>query len=196
MEPMAFKRLGLDLDGTLADHTVAKIRLAEEFGYDLGPRDTSSKQLRARMPAEVYEEFRNRLYRDHVESSPRAEGCYEALTAVIENGWGLIVISRRYEDNQEGAREWVQRELGGLIQDREIMFVPDDNGKDTAAAVYGIAAYVDDQAKTLRLMGSVQHKILFDPFDEGPEEGIMRMRRWNELPNLLNHLFGPGTPGM
>ena len=182
--------LGLDLDGTLADHTMQKVALAEEYGYQLAPQHTRSKELRARLPADVYEAFRNRLYRERAHLSPKSEGALESLKALAQNGWDFMVISRRYPDAQEPAREWIQRELDGLVPDKQICFVLDDEQKDTAASVYGVSAYVDDQANVLRLLSSIDAKILYDPFEEAVEDGIVRMQHWGELPSILDHLFG------
>lgn len=182
--------LGLDLDGTLADHTTAKITLAEEYGYQLKPHQTSSKELRSRLPADVYEVFRNKLYRERAHLSPTSDGVIESLKALSMSGWDFMIISRRFADSQDPAREWIQRELDGLIADRQVAFVIDDEQKDTAASIYGVSVYVDDQARVLRMLPSVETKILFNPFGDDDEEGMLRMKHWGELPTMLGHLFG------
>lgn len=188
--------LGLDLDGTIADHTSAKVILAHELGYELLPSQTTSKALRSEMPEDVYKVFRDRLYTERVLHSPPADGVLDALKKLRVHGWDFVIISRRYPDAQIPARQWIARELGGLIPDKQICFVTEDAHKDTAVSAYGAAVYIDDQERVLNFLTTVDAKILFDPFEEselGSEQGIVHMKHWSMLPDMLRELFGDRT---
>ena len=72
-------RLGLDLDGTLADHTRAKLAIARELGYELSPEQTASEVMRGIFADEDYKTMQQRLYSEFAHTSPKTEGVREAL---------------------------------------------------------------------------------------------------------------------
>lgn len=181
--------LGLDLDGTLADHTFAKIALARELGYALLPPQTASEVLKNIMRPEHYRTLQTRLYTDFAPHAPKAVGVQEALEELHALGWDFAVISRRGGDSQELARRWIMQEFDGLISDEHIFFVEDDSAKNAVAERERVLAYVDDQQEVLAYLSSVKYRLLFDPFENfitKTPPHITLMHAWRELPGLLS----------
>lgn len=182
--------LGLDLDGTLADHTEEKIRLAKKFGYELEPPQTTSRAFREHIPREHRHAILTELYDHRAEHVPPMPGVKAALDALADRGWEFRVISRRGSGGHENARKWIARELGHLITPEHIFFVEQDHDKDVHAKAQGVVAYVDDQARVLDAMPSVETKILFDPHQEEPaRDDFASMKRWDDLARILESLL-------
>ena len=181
--------LGLDLDGTLADHTFAKIAIARELGYTLSPPQTASAILRHIMQPEHYRTLQKRLYHDFAPHSPKTVGAEEALDELRVRGWDFLVISRRGgEDSQDLARQWVVQEYAGMIPSEQVFFVEEDAAKNTVAKEHGVLGYVDDQQEVLNYLASVKYRLLFDPFENfltKTPPHIVLMHAWRELPQLL-----------
>ena len=183
--------LGLDLDGTLADHTGAKLEITESLGYAFTPRETASEVLQHLMTPEHYRELQHRLYRKLADGSPRNDGVLQTLEELRKRGWHFSLVSRRKGDGRAGAGTWIARELSELIPSDRLFFVDQDSEKDDVCAREGVVAFVDDQQGVLQYLQSVPCRILFDPFGNYEQQvfdGIVAMKSWKELPALLSPL--------
>lgn len=181
--------LGLDLDGTLADHTAAKIAILNEMGFSLSPAETVSEALKDVLPPPMRETFQKRLYAPATaNSAARMDGALEAFSALGEKGWRFSIVSRRNVNIRDGARAWIARMFPDIFPPERIFFVERDEEKNEVCEQEGIVAYVDDQIKVLEFLAAVPQKILFDPFERFGAEltpGILAFRAWKHFPALL-----------
>lgn len=181
--------LGLDLDGTIADHTEAKLRLARELGYDFTPAETASEAMKLRMATEDYRNLQRVLYDTPlVDRAFPMIGAREALEDLKSKGWRFSIVSRRHVNTHEQARAWATKHFSACIAPERVFFVEDDAGKNVVCEREGITAFVDDLTTVLGYLGSVSRRVLFDPYDnwlENLPSGLVRMRAWEELPERL-----------
>ena len=183
--------LGLDLDGTLADHTQSKLGLARELGYVLEPHQTSPELIQDIISAEHYKEFQRRVYGEFSHLAVKQDSLEEGLNALKNRGWNFILVSRRGPDAHEAARQWLNMHLPGLIPEHKIFFVGNDEDKNGVCLSENVAAFVDDKLEVLQFMDNEILKVLFDPFDNWTnldENEIKRAKSWNEIPNILVYL--------
>lgn len=176
--------IGLDLDGTLADHTRAKLMLAEELGVALQPKQTASEVLEHLFPKEEYRALQQKLYGELSDTAEPVPFARETLKALIESGHDLSIISRRKGDGRERAKTWLARHYHGLIPHDKIFFVETDREKDAACKDLGIAVFVDDQLGVLACLDSVAQRFLFDPYKNFAvvPRGIEPLVDWRDLP--------------
>lgn len=182
--------LGLDLDGTLADHTREKLRIAQELGFELSESETASEAMSLKMPSDAYKQLQQLLYdTEAVARAVRTADARETLEVLADQGWRFSVISRRIGDaSRRSARAWVGAHYSGLIVPERIFFVDTDQEKDIVSKAEGVSAYVDDQVGVLGHLQSVERRILFDPFenwDSTRAPHVTIMRSWAELPGYL-----------
>lgn len=182
--------LGLDLDGTLADHTREKLRIAQELGFELSEADTASEAMSLKMPRDAYRQLQQLLYdTEAVARAVRTADAREALEALADRGWRFSLISRRSGDaSRQSARDWLGVHYGDLIAPERVFFVDTDKEKDIVSQAEGIDAYIDDQVGVLGHLQSVAQRILFDPYDNWLEDlpsGLVRMRTWSKLSEHL-----------
>ena len=181
--------LGLDLDGTLADHTQAKLFIARALGHVFKPHHTPSEVLRHLMSPQEYGALQTRLYTEFVDNAPKVAGVSEALEEMRRRGWEFSLVSRRWENGHESARKWLSRELPGFIPPERVFFVTADDEKEIICKRENILAFVDDQQGVLNYLESVQCRILHDPhgsFISALPEYFVGMRKWHELPYILS----------
>ena len=183
--------LGLDLDGTLADHTAAKVAFADMRSVTLTPHEALADTLAQRFEStEAYEEFKRVFYRDHAGASPLFPGVREALAQAIADGWELFVITAQTPESEPRARAWVDRELGDLIPEDHVLISDISGTKDALAAENGVRVFIDDRVRFLNQLASVPHTVLHDPM--GQHDAVAhshhRMSRWDDLTALLSRL--------
>lgn len=184
--------LGLDLDGTLADHTDIKLSLAKEFGFDLPAHQTASEVIKDIIPEAHYKEFQRKLYAELSHLSQKMDFVEEALKDLRNLGWNFILVSRRKADGHASARRWLNTNLNGLIPENKIFFVEEDADKNIVCENESVTAFVDDQTEVLRYLNPSITRILIDPFgnwDNKPSEDfIKRVKSWRDIPPLLSSL--------
>lgn len=180
--------IGLDFDGTIADHTVAKLLLARELGVDLALHQTASEALKTVMPSHLYQEFQKRLYGElsHMASPlPYAHG---VIARLVREGHAISIVSRRGSDSQDQARAWLLRNFQGLISLRRIYFVAKDQEKNDVCKAKRISVFLDDQAEVLSYLASVRRRFLIDPFAhlriEAPQS-VTVVPGWSEFYRML-----------
>jgi hypothetical protein len=175
--------IGLDLDGTIVNHTANKLSLAADFGYALEPWQTSSNVMGRFMAKGHYDALRERLYGEMTLSAPPMPG---SLAAVARFGGDALVISARREDNRDVVMHWLEHNgfLEHLRPDR-VHFVGRSLDKAAFLPGLGVTAYVDDQVKVLRSLPEGVARFLFDEHDAADRyetDVTMRIiRAWEDL---------------
>lgn len=183
--------LGLDLDGTLADHTDIKLSLAKEFGFDLPPHQTASEVIKNIIPQAHYKEFQRKLYAELSHLAKKMDFVEETLKELGNSGWNFILVSRRKADGHDSARQWLNTHLNGLIPENKIFFVEEDPDKNLICRNENVTAFVDDQTGVLQYLDSSILRILIDPFgnwDSNPPQDFMLVKSWRDIPPLLSNL--------
>lgn len=180
--------IGVDLDGTLADHTQAKLVLAREFGRKLLPYETASEVIKKLLPEKEYRLLQNRLYTDMSNFSRPFDGVEEALKEFSPSEYKVFLVSRRKEDGRRTAQDWIAEHLSTAVFSGGIFFVDSDREKDVVCRNEGIEVFIDDQIKVLEFLSSVQLSILFDPFGNFSDvlpSGIVSCDDWRQIPERI-----------
>lgn len=187
--------IGLDLDGTIADHTEAKLALAREFGLELDLRETASEVLETKMPRERYRELQHRLYTEFAHHAQPTVHSLSVIPAISAAGHELSVVSRRKSDGHAQAREWLARYFGAHIPESRVFFVEHDAEKDIVCRAKEISVFLDDQLGVLSHLASVPRRFLFDPFfnfSATIPSDIMLVASWLEFHNHILNTHGNG----
>ncbi|HEY9585527.1 MAG TPA: hypothetical protein VJJ02_02980 [Candidatus Paceibacterota bacterium] len=180
--------VGFDLDGVIVDHTQNKMRIAARYGVTLLPEETHSERMVNFFPHDIYREIQEQMYDDTDEalSAPLMEGAFGALASLREHDVPYFLISRRKKP-VHALHLLEHRGLWGEYFSAENTFFVDRmDGKDLVARGLGVTHFIDDEARVLRLMPSVSHRILFDArglFEEDTD--LARVKSWSELSYIL-----------
>lgn len=180
--------VGFDLDGVIVDHTQNKIRIAARYGITLCPEDTHSERMGDLISPEIYREIQKQMYDDTDEalSAPLMEGAFGLLASLREHEVPYYLISRR--KLPISALHLIERRglWGEYFNAENTFFIENMEDKDPVARRLGITHHVDDERRVLRLMPSVQHRILFDVRDFFPDNSeFVRVKNWSELGEVL-----------
>ena len=96
---MTFKKIklniGSDFDGTMADHSLQKIKLAKNYNYELNIHQTYSDIMKQIIPEDIYRTIQKDIYGKLTLSSPMADFVKESLQELFELFGPVKVISRR-----------------------------------------------------------------------------------------------------
>ena len=183
--------LGLDLDGTLADHTEITLSLAKEFGFDLPAHQTASEVIKDIIPEAHYKEFQRKLYAELSHLAKKMDFVEEALKDIQSLGWNFILVSRRKTDGHASAQAWLKQHLPGFIPKEKIFFVEEDSDKNIVCERESVLAFVDDQTGVLQYLNPSMLRILIDPFgnwDNNPPKDFIRVKSWHDIPPILSDL--------
>ena len=179
--------IGFDLDGVIIDHTKNKIKKAKELGYTIRAEETSSERLKELISPEDYQVIRKFIYHRGTPTAEPMKGALRIIKSLSKN-YHIVIISRRDEDIQKNALEWLKKHgFSSYIKRRDICFVSDEKYKDVAAKRLKVRVYMDDKLSVLKLLKSVPNKILFDPYDcfQVKHKKIGKIESWQSfLPAL------------
>ena len=180
--------IGLDLDGTILDHSENKIRLAREYGFELKPEQTVSGQFAKFVPRNVKDEIQNRLYTDPSVNiyTKLMPGALATLRKIKASGQPYYLISKRQTEVIVPILKrfylWPE-----LFNETNATFVDDMEHKVAPARELGITHYVDDHITTITgLLDFIPHKYLFDPYNVLPDNpAYERIHSWQEIGERL-----------
>ena len=183
------KIIGLDLDGVIADHTMQKISLAKQLGFELKPEDTPSDIIKSAMPLEFVRKLQFMLYEnpDTALCSPLMSGAGEALREMQKQNTSYFLISRRRRP--ELAIKLL--EMHGLwplyFSERNSFLVREPEDKNIKAKELGITHYVDDEIKILEKLADVRYKFLFDSLRiaRAEDSAFTKVSSWSDLLGYL-----------
>lgn len=180
--------VGFDLDGVIIDHTQNKMRIALRYGVALSPEETHSERMRTLFPHNVYREIQEQIYDDTDEalSAPLMEGAFGALASLREHGVPYFLISRRKKPIH--ALHLLERRglWGEYFTPENTFFVENMEDKDPVAQKLGVTHFIDDETRVLKLMPSVQNRVLFDTRDLfKASTDFVPVKNWSELGYLL-----------
>jgi len=180
--------VGFDLDGVIIDHTQNKMRIAARYGVLLTPEETHSERMRTLFEHGVYREIQEQMYDDTDEalSAPLMEGAFGGLASLREHGVPYFLISRRKKPIH--ALHLLERRglWGEYFTPENTFFVENMEDKDPVAAQLGVTHFIDDETRVLRLMPSVQNRVLFDTrnlFEATTD--FTPVKNWSDLGYLL-----------
>lgn len=185
-------RIGIDIDGTLADNLQAFVEVFNErTGKNLTKDDIYDFDLSLvyGLPAEEVDQ----VFLDHAErvfgEVPVMKGARKALEMLNAAGIELYLVTARHPMVRELTKEWVEKHR--LPYDK-IVFEPN---KGEACRRYGLKAFVDDNfdnAVGVVKVGS--HSVLVDaPYNRHLDHhkyGIARLFHWGGFPNLVETKLG------
>ena len=175
--------IGFDLDGVIIDHSKNKIKKAKELGYVIKAEETSSERLYKLIPQEDYQVIRKFIYRRGTPMAEPMEGAFQTIKSLSKN-YHIVIISRRDEDLQRNALEWLKKHgFLNYIKRKDVYFVGDEKYKDVAAKRLKVRVYMDDKLSVLELLKSVPNKILFDPYNcfQIKNKKIGKIESWQSL---------------
>ena len=180
--------VGFDLDGVIIDHTQNKIRFAARYGVALTPEQTHSEVMGTHFPPELYREIKGQLYESSPEAleAPLMEGAYNTLAAVREAGIPYYLVS--LQKNPMHATHLIEERglWGPYFTPENTFFAPNAEGKNAYAKALGVTHFFDDEPNILEIMGSVPHRVLYDPRNLFPEpKAYARVSRWDEIADIL-----------
>ena len=183
------KIIGFDLDGVILDHTENKIKLANQFGWELTPAQTTSGIIKNIMPKSDVHKLQLALYDDPAISlrSPVMKGVKKILLQV-KNKYSYFLVSRR--KNPEQAIKILQ--LKGLwpkfFNEVNSFFVLKPIDKNRVGKKLGITHYIDDEPRVLDKLDDIKNKILFDPHNSYPHiTDFVRIKSWKEFIDIIDN---------
>lgn len=180
--------IGLDFDDVIVDHTQARIKKARELGYSIKSNIISKHHLKSIVKEEDYGIIQKYIYREATLEAPPMKDAIETINELAKN-YKLIVISRRDPDLQNFSIKWLkQRGLLKTIPRQFIFFSKDNTGKNTIAKKLGVFIFMDDKIEVLDAMENVPHKILFDQFNSIEYPNFHKIKKWQELPAIVEKL--------
>ncbi|MEK7560140.1 MAG: hypothetical protein AAB522_02480 [Patescibacteria group bacterium] len=178
--------LGFDLDGVIADHTRAKIKLAADFGFKIQAMDTPSEILKTILPKDVLEELQKNLYDNLHQESFLTNGVLEVLNEIKIKKLPFFLISRRQKPL--AAVEFLNKEKlwPQYFNEYNSFFVSEKKDKDIKAKELGVSHYFDDEVDVLEKLISVEHKFLFDNYNVFPESNFYtKVSSWEDIKKQL-----------
>jgi hypothetical protein len=156
------RRIGLDLDGVIIDHTASKIRLVAEHGLRLEPWQTNTNIFGRLIGREVYRAIEGRLYGELTESSAPVAGALEHLALLPDD---TCIVSARNEISRGPAQRWLELHgVTSVIAPERIIFVGSGEEKLPELLRLGITDYLDDKLSVLRGLPSDIGRVLFDEY--------------------------------
>ena len=179
-------KVGFDLDGVIADHTLAKIKLAADFGFRIQQKDTPSEILKTILPSDVLEKLQGNLYDSLYQESSLMSGAREAFEKISAKNLPFFLISRRKQPL--AAVKFLIREKlwPRFFNKTNTFFVVEKEEKDTKAKKLKITHYFDDETGVLEKLKSVSNKFLFDNHNVFPESAFYKkVSSWEDIKKQL-----------
>ena len=183
------RRIGIDLDGVLIDHTANKLLVAERLGYALEPWQVNSNLQRSLMSHEHVTAMQEEVYQGMTLSAPPIPGALEHLRELEGE---LYIVSARRLKVVRFAQQWLMRYgVFDIIPAERIFFCESKHDKRAICDRLGITAFVDDQLDVLQLLSPRMKRILYD--GDGVhqhltmEEGYDVAADWSAVRDLVGH---------
>jgi len=178
------KIIGLDMDGVIIDHTLAKIKLAKNFGFNLKPHETHPDIIKKIIAEPFLKKIKYTLYDDpdFYKSSLLMDGAKDGLKYIKKQNLPFVLISRRIDSS--GAIKVLK--FHGLwpqfFNKDNAFFVAEPEDKNVKAKEIGVTHYVDDQAHVIEKLIDVKNRFLFDNLGAFQDiVGYTRVKSWKEL---------------
>lgn len=184
--------LGFDLDGVIADHTVAKIKIAAELGFKIQKKDTPSDILKSILPENIYIELQKILFDQKINYDVKKPTSF--LMADVENflehlkllNTSYFLISRR---KIPSSAEFFLKQNNlwpKYFDSSNTFFVQEKEDKNSKAAELGITHYIDDELGVLEKLKSVENKFLFDSHNVFPASNFYtKVSSWKDVKKQL-----------
>lgn len=182
------KIIGLDLDGVIVDHSGLKIELAGAKGVELTREQTPSEIMKDLFPLTIWRGIMHELYGNLEVSlkAPLMAGAEDGLRTIKENGEKYYLITRRRSMEMIKAVLSAKGLWGSYFDENNVCMAATPEDKDTESKVRGITHFADDEQKILRVLGSVENKVLFDPYKVFTDGEFKTVSSWPELIELWN----------
>lgn len=180
-------KIGFDLDGVIADHTAAKVKLAASLGFKISEKDTPSEILENILPHDVLEKLQKSLYNQINFESFLMDGAKETLVNIAKKNLPFFLISRRRHPSI--AIEFLKKEKlwPNYFNENNSFFVLEKEEKDIKAGELGVSHYFDDEVSVLEKLKSVKNKFLFDSQNVFPEKDFYtKVSSWDEIKKQLH----------
>ena len=179
-------KIGFDLDGVIADHSLTKIKLAASFGFKILPEDTPSEIFEKILPKNILNELLKNLYDNVHDESFLMTGVREVVEKIAAKNLPFFLISRRRKPS--AAIDFLAREKlwPSFFNEPNSFFVLEKAEKDIKARELGITHYIDDEIGVLEKLKSVNNKFLFDNYNvffEG--DFYKKVSSWEEMKKQL-----------
>ncbi|MFA6603493.1 MAG: hypothetical protein WCT10_01470 [Patescibacteria group bacterium] len=179
--------IGIDLDGTIIDHTANKQRLAADLGYRLTSCETNSNIMSRFMSERHYEELQERLYKEMTLEAPPVRGALEVLSRL---GRPFFLISARRPETIPFAQAWIDKWLvRDILPPERTIFCGSGAEKRGHCDRLGVGLYLDDKVGVLQKLSSGVAKVWFDEHGLAdalsPTADIKIVRTWVEFGELL-----------
>lgn len=184
--------IGLDLDGVILDHSLNKVELAKQFGFDITLADTPSDIMEKKISqdADIYASIKAKLYDDVkiARKTPLMPRAKEGLHFIKSTGLPYVLISRR----RASECALITLKMHGLWPDyfdnSNTFFVSEKKDKDIKAKAIGVTHFVDDEPSVIAELASVPQKFLFDPLGsyKNLEGDFYKIQSWDELLQMLD----------
>lgn len=181
-------RLGLDLDGVIADRRTLKSSVCMElFQKEIPPRYCGKLDLlRSYLTLEEYKQMSRKVYLDqgYVLSMRPIPYAVETI-AQINRLFDICIVTSCSVDEVVFVHDWLKK-YGISI---DIVAV---GGRDKRETTQGMDIFVDDDIDKLQMI-DVPRKILFsgehNMHDNTRDSGLSRVHSWEELESVLTSIL-------
>jgi len=188
---MKDRRIGLDMDGVIIDHTQTIIGQAERLGVKLSPEQTEIVALK-----DTLSETDLEMIYEYIYESPRAadtsilmSGVNEALERIVSSGAEIYILSRR--TSASVAIELLTKVglWNKYFTDGNTFFVERSSEKAAIAERLDLTDYIDDQPSALiGAMKDVPGRYFFDQYDLLKDStDFVRVKSWADFADKLGY---------
>lgn len=160
------KTIGLDLDDTIRDHSVNRLRLTKKLGLSSNPT-----------------EFKKILYGKMSLDCRPVKNSLKIIRQLLEQGHKIIIVSKNKPDGRVFARQWLGQHLPE-ISPRKIYFVASDKDKALTCQKEKVGMFMDDKPEVLMNLNQSVTKILFDPQNKTLTDKFIKISNWKDLEKL------------
>lgn len=181
--------IGFDLDGVILDHSLNKIELSRQMGFNIALADTPSDIMETKIEPAAYSAIKAKLY-DDTRLARRVllvKGAKEGLHYIKSTGIPFVLITRR----RASECALISLKLHGLWPDyfdsTNTFFVSEKKDKDLKAKAIGVTHFVDDEPSVIAELISVPQRFLFDPHQvyANLNGDFYKVQSWEELLSKL-----------
>lgn len=168
------KRIGLDLDGVLADHA----KNAEKTARKLGLKKNS-------------EEVKEIIYRKLSLTAGVVKGAKRGVKSIGKD-FDLFVVSRRGRGSRYG-RMWLKKHFD--FPEKSVFFVDADKGKAAIIKKLGLDFFIDDKMSVLLNVRGKTKKFLLDTAGSYKKERYGGIKVVHSFDDFLKELQSGGKSG-
>lgn len=177
------RRIGIDLDGVLIDHTANKIAVAARLGYTLESWQTNANIICEVMAPHDHALLQDEVYLKLTCDAPPIPGALEHL-ATLEGE--LYIVSARKLKAVRYAQQWLmQHGVFDIVPAERMFFCESKKDKRAICDRLGITAFVDDHLEVLQLLSPRMKRVLFDGHGVSPQldvdEGCEVANDWSQV---------------